>query len=115
MLKNESEVCFMEAFIADPTRLIAAALSGLVILLFLIIKGKLQPLIAILISALCNGLISALISFTRSLLLRGGMVLLLPLLWGMDGIWWAVVVAEGLGACVSLAFLITQRRRYRYA
>ena len=47
----------MEAFIADPTRLIAAALSGLVILLFLIIKGKLQPLIAILISALCIGLI----------------------------------------------------------
>ena len=66
-------------------------------------------------TALCNGLISALISFTRSLLLRGGMVLLLPLLWGMDGIWWAVVVAEGLGVCVSLAFLITQRRRYHYA
>ena len=47
----------MEAFVADPTRLIIAALSGLVILLFLIIKGKLQPLIAILISALCIGLI----------------------------------------------------------
>lgn len=47
----------METFVADPTRLIIAALCGLAILLFLIIKGKLQPLIAILISALCIGLI----------------------------------------------------------
>ena len=66
-------------------------------------------------TALCNGLISALISFARTLLLRGGMVLLLPLLWGLDGIWWAVVAAEGLSVLVSLAFLISQRKRYHYA
>ena len=66
-------------------------------------------------TALCNGLISALISFARTLLLRGGMVLLLPLLWGLDGIWWAVVAAEGLAVLVSLAFLISQRKRYHYA
>ena len=50
-----------------------------------------------------------------ALLLRGGMVLLLPLLWGIDGIWWAVVAAEGLAVLVSLAFLISQRKRYHYA
>ena len=66
-------------------------------------------------TALCNGLISALISFARTLLLRGGMVLLLPLLWGIDGIWWAVVAAEGPAVLVSLAFLISQRKRYHYA
>lgn len=44
-------------FVADPVRLIAGALCGLAILLFLIIKGKFQPLIAILISALAIGLI----------------------------------------------------------
>ena len=66
-------------------------------------------------TALCNGLISALISFARTLLLRGGMVLLLPLLWGLDGIWWAVVAAEGLAVLVSLAFLISQRKRYHHA
>ena len=48
----------MEVFVADPIRLITAALCGLVILLFLIIKAKFQPLIAILISALGIGLIS---------------------------------------------------------
>jgi len=45
-------------FIADPTRLVIAALCGLAILLVLIIKGKLQPLIAILIAALSIGLIA---------------------------------------------------------
>lgn len=48
----------MDTFTADPTRLIIAALCGLAILLFLIIKGKFQPLIAILISAIAIGLIA---------------------------------------------------------
>ncbi|MGM9649802.1 MAG: GntP family permease [Butyricicoccaceae bacterium] len=42
-------------FVADPTRLIIAALCGLAILLALIIKAKFQPLIAILIAALSIG------------------------------------------------------------
>ena len=45
-------------FTADPTRLVIAALCGLAILLFLIIKAKFQPLIAILLSALGIGLIA---------------------------------------------------------
>lgn len=45
-----------EAFVASPSRLVAAALIGLVLLLVLIIKGKLQPFVAILLSALAIGL-----------------------------------------------------------
>ncbi len=45
-------------FVADPTKLVLAALAGLVILLFLIIKAKFQPLVAILISALSIGLLA---------------------------------------------------------
>lgn len=47
-----------EAFVASPPRLIIAALLGLVFLLVLIIKGKFQPFIAILISALLIGLVA---------------------------------------------------------
>lgn len=65
-------------------------------------------------TALCNGVVSALISFARSLVFRGGMVLLLPLVWDLDGIWWAVVFAEGLGVLVSLGFLVTRRKQYHY-
>ena len=65
-------------------------------------------------TALCNGALSALISFLRSLLLRGGMVLLMPILFDLDGIWTAVIAAEGLGAVVSLSLLYAKRRQYQY-
>ena len=65
-------------------------------------------------TALCNGMVSALLSFTRSFLLRGGLVILMPLLFGLNGIWGAVVVAEGLGAVMAVAFLLKYRKRYRY-
>lgn len=65
-------------------------------------------------TALCNGALSVLISFLRSLLLRGGMVLLMPLLFDLDGIWAAVTVAEGLAAIVSVGLLYAMRKRYQY-
>ena len=65
-------------------------------------------------TALCNGAVSALISFLRSFLFRGGMVLLLPLIWDLDGIWWAVVFAEGLGVLVSVGLLVSRRKQYHY-
>lgn len=66
-------------------------------------------------TALCDGKISAFLAFTRSLILRGGMVLLLPLIIGTDGIWLAVVAAEGIGAVISILFFITKREKYHYA
>lgn len=65
-------------------------------------------------TALCNGLVSALISFVRTLVLRGGMVLLLPALFGLDGIWLAVAVAETVCALLSGAFLVAKRKKYHY-
>ena len=65
-------------------------------------------------TALCNGALSAFISFLRSLLLRGGLVLLLPPVLGLDGVWLAVVAAEGLSAAVSAVLLRRQRTRYHY-
>ena len=65
-------------------------------------------------TALCNGPVSALISFLRTFLFRGGMVLLLPLFLDVDGIWLAVVVADGLGAAVALWLMWQYRKRYHY-
>lgn len=65
-------------------------------------------------TALCNGAISALLSFLRSFLFRGGLVLLMPLVLDLDGIWLAVVAADGLGALVAIAFLIGKRKKYHY-
>lgn len=65
-------------------------------------------------TALCNGPVSALISFLRTFLFRGGLVLLLPLVLDLDGIWLAVVVADGLGAAVALGLIWRYRKRYHY-
>lgn len=65
-------------------------------------------------TALCNGPVSALISFLRTFLFRGGMVLLLPMFLDLDGIWLAVVVADGLGAAVALGLIWGYRKRYHY-
>ena len=65
-------------------------------------------------TALCNGPVSALISFLRTFLFRGGMVLILPLVLDLDGIWLSVVAADGLGAAVALALIWRYRHRYHY-
>ena len=65
-------------------------------------------------TALCNGPLSAFLSFTRTLIFRGGMVLLLPAVLGMDGIWGAIVVAEGLGMVCSLICFVKNRKKYHY-
>ena len=65
-------------------------------------------------TALNNGLISALISFLRTLVFQIGAVLLLPLVFELDGIWWSVVAAE-LGSLVLTAFfMVKYRKRYHY-
>ena len=66
-------------------------------------------------TALNNGVVSAAISFLRTLLFQTAAILLLPLLFGMKGIWLAIVAAELPGLLVSVIFLAWGRKRYRYA
>lgn len=56
-------------------------------------------------TALNNGLVSAVISFLRTLLFQVAAVLILPLFWQVDGIWAATVAAECMAALVAGAFL----------
>lgn len=65
-------------------------------------------------TALGNGLVSALISFLRTLVFQMAAVLLLPLIWGIDGIWISIVVAELMAAAVTILFMIGMRRKYHY-
>ena len=65
-------------------------------------------------TALNDGLTSAIISFLRTLVFQIAAVLLLPLIWGIDGIWWSIVVAELMAAVVGAMFLLIHRKKYRY-
>ena len=65
-------------------------------------------------TALNNGAISAAISFLRTLVFQTASVLILPLLLGVDGIWWAITVAEMFAFLISLMFLYLKRNKYHY-
>lgn len=65
-------------------------------------------------TALNDGLTSALISFLRTLVFQVAAVLLLPLIWEIDGVWISIVVAEVMAAALSAVFLVVKRKKYHY-
>ena len=65
-------------------------------------------------TALGDGVSSAIISFLRTLVFQVAAVLLLPHFWGIDGIWWSIVVAEGMAVVFSFLFLIRKQKKYHY-
>ena len=65
-------------------------------------------------TALNNGLVSAVISFLRTLVFQVVAVLVLPLFWKLDGIWMSMVAAELLATAVTVLFLISKRKQYHY-
>lgn len=65
-------------------------------------------------TALSDGATSALISFLRVLVFEIVAVLVLPALLGVDGIWLAIVVAEGMALVVTVWFFIRKRGAYHY-
>ena len=67
-----------------------------------------------LFTAFSNGVVSAVISFARTLVFLVGMLLTLPRLLGETGIWLAVPAAETLGLAVAVGFLLWGRKRYQY-
>ena len=65
-------------------------------------------------TALGNGVVSAVISFCRTLIFQIIVIFILPRLLGIDGIWLGVGAAELLALGVSIAFLAGERKRYHY-
>jgi Na+-driven multidrug efflux pump len=43
-----------------------------------------------------------------------GAVLMLPVLLGVDGIWYSVVFAELMAAATGIIFMVVLRRKYHY-
>lgn len=65
-------------------------------------------------TALNDGVTSAIISFLRTLVFQVAAVLLLPLIWEIDGVWISIVVAELMAVIFSGIFLIAKRKKYNY-
>lgn len=65
-------------------------------------------------TALNDGLTSAVISFLRTIIFQVAAVLILPLIWELDGIWISIVVAEVMAVIITAVFLVAKQKRYKY-
>lgn len=65
-------------------------------------------------TALNDGGVSAAISFLRTFLFKMSAVILLPMVFGLDGVWWATAVSEACSTVLALIFLVAKRKKYRY-
>lgn len=65
-------------------------------------------------TALNNGAVSAAVSFLRMFVFQIAMIMILPLILGINGIWMAVIAAELLALFVSLIFIIINHKKYGY-
>lgn len=65
-------------------------------------------------TALNNGAVSAAVSFLRTLVFQLAAVLILPEVWGLDGVWLSVVFAEVCAFVISVIFLLAKRKKYQY-
>lgn len=66
-------------------------------------------------TALCNGKVSAIISFLRSLVFPVAALLTLPYLFDVEGVWLSLVLSEALAFAISVFFLVFKRKKYQYA
>lgn len=65
-------------------------------------------------TALNDGVVSAAISFLRAFVFEIGAILLLPMMFGKEAIWWAVVVSELAALLLTTMFLVANRKKYHY-
>lgn len=65
-------------------------------------------------TALNNGLVSAAISFMRTLVFQIAAVLIFPLFWQVDGIWVSIVAAEVMAVIVTAIFMRVNQKKYQY-
>ena len=101
-------------FVSYDLDLLELTVRGFTIYSFSFLFAGINIFASSFFTALNNGLISALISFLRTLVFQVASVLLLPLILGIDGIWISIVVAELIACIVSLTFIIKKRAVYHY-
>lgn len=65
-------------------------------------------------TALNNGFVSAVIAFGRTFLFQGIAIIVLPYIWGLDGVWLTMLVAEAMTLVVAVFFFLRNKSQYQY-
>lgn len=102
-------------FVGNNAELLALTTKGFRIFAFNFLFAGINIFASSFFTALSNGALSLLVSFSRTFVFQIVSVLVLPLLWQVDGIWAAAVAAELLSLLLSLTLLLMNKKRYGYA
>lgn len=101
-------------FVANDEKLLEMTVHAFTIYSFAFLLSGFAIFVSSFFTALNNGFISAFISGIRTLVFEVAAVLIFPLIWGLNGIWFSMVGAEMMAVIVSFALLKFYRKRYRY-
>lgn len=101
-------------FVGYDRELLELTHSGFLIFSFSFLFAGMAIFGSSFFTALNDGLISAFISFMRTMVFQIAAVLILPLFFGIDGIWYSVVVAELMATVVCSVLLVAKKSKYKY-
>ena len=102
-------------FVSYDSNLIEITVNAIRVYSIAYLLSGFNSFISAFFTALNDGVVSAIISFLRTLVFQTISILVLPTIFGLNGIWVALFIAEILSLIVSLIFLIHNRKKYQYA
>lgn len=101
-------------FVSYDAELLALSVTALRIFSFSFLVSGFGIYASAFFTALNNGIISAVISTARTLVFQTVAVFVMPLIFGVHGIWGATIAAEFLSLILAAVFIITKRKKYGY-
>ena len=104
-----------KVFVGYDKQLFDMTVHGFRLFSFYFILAGLNIYASSFFTALNNGMISAIISFSRTLGFETLAVIILPIFLQLDGVWLAITVAEICAFVISISFLIAKKEKYHYA
>ncbi len=103
-----------EIFVGYDAALKELTVSGFRIFSFSFLLAAIPIYGSSFFTALNDGFVSAAISFLRTVVFETVSVLVLPLVFGINGIWFSLVAAEFVAAMVTVSFYAVKRKKYGY-
>lgn len=105
---------FTELFVGYDRALTEMTLHGMYIFNIVFLMMGFNVFASSMFTALNNGLVSAVLSFCRIFVIASACIVIMPEIWGMEGIWWSVPVSEVLALSVTVCFELANRKKYGY-
>jgi Na+-driven multidrug efflux pump len=103
-----------QAFVGYDKELMEMTLRGFLIFSFSFLFAGFAIFGSGFFTALNDGLTSAIISFLRTLVFQIVAVIILPLIWKVDGIWISVVLAEIMAVVLTVVYIFAKQKKYNY-